>query len=78
MATQEQLDSVVKLHELNDRTLLGYDQSQGQYNSDSLIGGDPYEVYFAKLLGGTTRVSTFYVKTISIFQGEEITISKVV
>jgi len=63
MATQEQLDTVRKLHELNDRTLGGY--ADGQYNiaqsvtktkddlgADFLAFGDPYEAYNAKIAGG--------------------------
>lgn len=49
MATQEQLNTVRKLHEQNDRTLGGYDQTKGQYNISS---GDPYEAYYAKEAGG--------------------------
>jgi len=49
MATQQQLDTVRKLHELGDRTLEGYDQSIGQYTSDTK---DPYEAYHAKIAGG--------------------------
>jgi len=67
MATQEQLDTVRKLHEVNDRTLGGY--KDGQYNiaqtmtktktdagTDTFAFGDPYERYYAEKAGGTLTV----------------------
>ena len=52
MATQEQLNTVRKLHEQNDRTLGGY--ADGQYNitNGTNGGGDPYEAYHAMVAGG--------------------------
>jgi len=63
MATQEQKDTVRKLHEINDRTLGGY--ADGQYDiaqpvtktkddagADLLASGDPYERYYAEKIGG--------------------------
>ncbi len=52
MANEEQLNSVISLHSINDRTLTGYDQTIGQYNMDvptmSAVVGDPYELYYAQ------------------------------
>jgi len=76
MATQEQLNTVRKLHELNDRTLGGY--ADGQYDIaqpvtktkndagvDILAFGDPYEAYNAKIAGGTLALD-ITVDTVAI------------
>lgn len=56
MATVEQVTSVKDLHESNDRTMAGWDQTVGEYN---ISDPDPYELSAAKVvLAAPVSIST--------------------
>jgi len=85
MTTQEQLDSIRKLHELDDRTLSGY--TNGQYNIDSggsymkedglsKAFGDPYELANAILVGGLL-IPIVTVDTINILGQADVDVGAI-